>query len=86
MKGLKFYQEFHDRYRRHPSGNVIAARSRSRNVDGLIPCVAASRKQPNSPVRLDAVDPTYLKRHCRQITEAQARKLHPKMFEQLKGE
>ena len=87
MKGVKFYEVFLDRYRRHASGNCLATDGHGkRRSDGTIPCVAATRKEPNSPVGVDAVDPLYLKRHCRQITEKQARKLHPRLFERLEKE
>ena len=87
MKGVKFYQVFLDKYRRHASGNCLATdehtKERSMKKNGTIRCVAASSREPNSPVGADAVVPGYLRQHCRQITEDQARKLHPRLFDRI---
>ncbi len=87
MTGIRFYQEFRDNSKRQPGGTVVAALVFSDGYwSGGVWCyeaIAALFDQPNSPVAGTGVARDYLRRRCKRISEAQARTIHPALFERL---
>lgn len=87
----RFYEEFDDERKRTKSlGTVVAepasrmARRQDMATDGLIECVLATMKVPNSDqVCQMRISPAYLRRFCRKISEERAREIHPALFEFL---
>lgn len=87
MKGLRFYEELKDKNRvgEKSMGNVIAIDTTTSLFDGrgVYQVFAAVFFEPNSPVCYTGVAPKYLTEHCKRISEARAREIHPKLFERL---
>jgi hypothetical protein len=90
MRGYRFYEEYGSE-REQSCGNVIALRlSESAFIQPGAICLQAicadgTTTAPNSPVQPRYVNVEYLGKHCRRITEARARELHPRLFEFLDG-
>lgn len=88
MRGFRFFEEY-DQLSEVSAGNVIALRLGSHGFTepGAIcyeaVCAEEDARLPNSPVRPTFVNVEYLGRHCRRITEARARDIHPRLFEFL---
>ena len=84
MKGLRFYEEMSDKRRGISAGNVAAV-----STDPLFPgqrfpeALAAVFTYANSPVQVTAVDPNWVRKNCRRVSEARARHIHPKLFARL---
>lgn len=90
MKGIRFYLEHdspaHKRKGEH-NGNVFAAfvengvyfSGKTPAYEGL----GALTDEPNSPVCGTSASLEYLWKNCKCISEAKARKIHPRLFERL---
>lgn len=94
MKGIRFYQEFANKSKTKPTGNVIAAlagRVTGAAGNGIffsggVACyeaVAGLFDDPNSPVASTAVAVDVLREKCKRVSEAKARQVHPNLFEYL---
>lgn len=94
MKGVRFYQEFANKSRTKPTGNVIAAFAGQITgaagngifFSGGVACyeaLAGLYDSPNSPVASTAVAVDVLREKCKRIPEAKARQIHPALFERL---
>lgn len=87
MKGVRFYEEYLDKRKTSTSGNVIATNEETRKesllLTGAIECLASVHNEPNSPVASSHVSEQYLRSHCKRISEDDARRLHPQLFERL---
>jgi len=87
MKGWRFYEEFETTKRKVSTGNVIAL-----DIDPLTlaftgyTCVSALYFEPNSPVASSSAFFCYIQHYCKRVSEARARKIHPKLFEYLERE
>lgn len=95
MKGWRFYEEYKSPKRKVPTGNVVAVDTTvgmyamppfGPNAQYQYECVSAIFFQPNSPVASGGVALHYLQRRCKRVSEAKARKIHPKLFEYLEEE
>lgn len=91
MKGYKFFKEYRDDAMQASSGNVIAV-----DLDGgtfvqdggvcyraVVP--APDQTIPNSPVTMILFNAEYLGARCRHVSEAEAREIHPRLFEYLEA-
>jgi hypothetical protein len=91
MNGYKFFEEYRDEAMQASSGNVIAVNLGAGSFvqhggvcyRAVVP--APERGIPNSPVTMILFNAEYLGTRCRGVTEARARKIHPKLFEFLEG-
>ncbi len=92
MTGIRFYLEFdspqHKRRGEH-SGNVLAAYvcngwylSRG---EPMIEGASAVYDWPNSAVCGGSASRGYLRTHCKRISEARAREIHPALFAYLEA-
>ena len=87
MKGIRFYQEFENRSKTRPTGNVFAGfvcnGLRSQNGQVMLDGLGAMYESPNSPVASTAASQDYLRTKCKRVPEAKARLIHPRLFERL---
>lgn len=87
MTGIRFYQEFRDNSKRQPGGTVVAVLVLNggywSSSTWCYEAIAALFDQPNSPVAGTGVARDYLRLRCKRISEAQARTIHPALFERL---
>jgi multisubunit Na+/H+ antiporter MnhG subunit len=87
MNGIRFYLEFTDKSKRQSGGTVVAvlALNGCHWSSGKLcyEAIAALFEQSNSPVASTGVALNYLRQHCRRISEAKARTIHPALFERL---
>ena len=92
MRGYRFFEEYVDESRRQSLQSVIAVQTFEgpwvKEGGVCVPAVcspAAGSKavEPNSEVTRLMFNVEYLGTHCRRISEAQARTIHPKLFEYL---
>ena len=87
MNGIRFYLEFNDTAKRRSGGNVVAAlvANGTYRSSGTVcyEALAALFDQPNAPVAGTGVALDYLRRKCQRINEANARTIHPALFERL---
>ena len=87
MNGLRFYLEHKDKSKRQPGGTVVAALVLNGTYWSSGRCcyeaVAALFDWPNSPVAGTGVALDYLREKCKRISEANARSIHPALFERL---
>ena len=87
MNGIRFYMEFRDAAKRRSDGNVVAALvcNGSYWSRGVLcyEALAALFDRPNAPVASTGVALDYLRRKCKRISEAAARRVHPALFERL---
>jgi len=85
MNGIRFYLEFTDTSKRKPGGTVVAALVGNRLFwsTGKVcyEAIAAVFDWPNSPVAGMGVACDYLRQRCKRISEANARTIHPALFE-----
>ena len=93
MKAHLFYQEFFDETKTHPTGNVVVVfpgtehriddRMVSEGLGRISPNILQSETAiaPNQLVTNWKVDPVWLQQYCLQVSEQQARKIHPRLFE-----
>lgn len=92
MRGYRFFEEYADKTRAQSLGSVIAVQM----TDGpyvkeggvCFPAVCAAPDKSSAVERNGSVmrlmfNVEYLGTHCRRISEAQARSIHPKLFEYL---
>ena len=89
MNGIRFYEEFTDKSKRQPGGTVVAALVLNGSYwsSGKIcyEAIAGLFDRPNPPVAGTGVARDYLRQQCKRISEAQARTIHPVLFERLDG-
>ena len=87
MKGIRFYLEFTDPARRQSGGTVVAALVLNGSYwsSGRLcyEAVAALFDRANSPVAGTGVALEYLRQKCKRISEAEARTIHPALFERV---
>lgn len=96
MKGYKFYLEFDSRTLKNNttrknlvnhSGNCLAVVNDSKRYDGrnglLFDAFGAVQDIPNNNCCFTSVSTGYLHEKCKRISEKQARKIHPKLFERI---
>ena len=87
MNGIRLYLEFTDKSKRQPGGTVVAALvlNGSYCSSGRIcyEALAALFDWPNAPVAGTGVACDYLRQKCQRISEANARIIHPALFERL---
>jgi hypothetical protein len=93
MKGYNFYAEYESKRAKRTGtpapANVIAVFTDQHNRNAYNPATGKFEGfgsvfgTPNSAVEVTAIDPGYLRERCKRIAEAQARKLHPRLFERL---
>lgn len=91
MHGYRFFEEYRDDTMQASSGNVIAVNLGAGSFvqhggvcyRAVVP--APERGVPNSPVTMSLFNAEYLGTRCRHVSEARARKIHPKLFEFLEG-
>ena len=97
MKGIRFYLEHPSpaaKRKGQHAGTVLAVDvdehgcprwffSAGEVIDSMVECMGAIYAQPNSPVCSTSVGREYLTRQCKRIAEAQAREIHPALFERL---
>ena len=96
MKGLKFYLEYPNNKNKREgtrkklgnhSGNVIAVIDNTYHVGGTgkinADAIGAVFFHSNSAVVSTGVSDEYLREKCKRISEEQARKIHPKLFNYL---
>ena len=87
MNGIRFYQEFSDKSKRRSAGTIVAALVCNGHYlsSGKVcfEALAGVFDQPNSPVAGTGVACDYLRQNCKRISEAEARSLHPALFERL---
>lgn len=76
-----------------PAANVIAVDVEGGRIPyriqrdrAVADCTAALFDTPDSDVTGTSVDASYLMERCRRISEAEARRIHPRMFEYLEYE
>ena len=87
MNGIRFYLEFRDTAKRRCDGNVVAALVCNGSYwSGGVLCyeaLGAVFDHPDAPVASTGVALDYLRRKCKRISEAAARRVHPALFERL---
>ena len=87
MNGIRFYLEFTDRSKHQSGGTVVAvlALNGAYWSSGKLcyEAIAALFEQPDSPVAGTGVALDYLRQRCRRVSEAQARAIHPALFQRL---
>lgn len=89
MTGYRFFEEYRDPACLLRSGNVIAVDySDTSFVQHGGVCYRAvvpqpPRASPNSAVGMELFNAEYLGARCRRVSEAQARLIHPRLFEYL---
>jgi hypothetical protein len=87
MSGIRFYEEFSDRSKRRSAGTIVAAMVCNGVywTDGMIcyEAVAGLFDRPNSPVAGTGVARDYLSQKCKRTSEANARTVHPALFERF---
>lgn len=87
MRDVTFYQEFENKSKTQPSGNVLAvSRNGARCPDGSFEAVGALFDHCNSAVATTSVSPAYLREKCKRISEVKARGIHPRLFNFLDQE
>lgn len=91
MDGITFYEEFKDTEKASSIGTVVAAlvangTSVNRCGKTSYDAICSVYAHPNSPVASSTVSLDYLDVFCKPISEAQAREIHPRLFEWLDQE
>ncbi|MEP6692828.1 MAG: hypothetical protein ABJD07_16845 [Gemmatimonadaceae bacterium] len=86
---IHFFEEYAGHDLQQSAGNVIAIYFTDELVikDGKVlfraVCAGDEAMRPNSPVTPTLFDAEYLGSHCRKISEARARDIHPRLFAYL---
>lgn len=94
MKGYTFYLEYpslKDKRKAtrkelgNHSGNCLAVYGNWFNIGHYYKkeCVSSVYDRPNSDVCISSACDSYIKDNCKRISEEQARKIHPKLFQYL---
>ncbi|MFN2398566.1 MAG: hypothetical protein ABR543_07980 [Gemmatimonadaceae bacterium] len=88
--GYRFFEEYHDRTHAESLGNVIAVWMmagppfvKHGGVCFNAVCASKAPHRPNSAVDATYLEAEYLGTHCKHISEARARAIHPRLFEYL---
>ena len=92
MQGFTFFEEYRDESMQASSGNVIAVDLAAGSFvqpggvcyRAVVPC-RGEHDLPNSPVTMSLFNAEYLGMRCRRVSEDDARKIHPRLFEFLEG-
>ena len=88
MKGVRFYQEFDNKAKTVPTGNVIALFYESwlpgnAEQGRLTESLSATFYHANSDVSFGGVADSHLRKKCKRVSEAKARIVHPRLFERM---
>lgn len=90
MKGYRFYEEFPSnaaKRKRQSAGHVVALVLDERRQPlwngHQYDCIAGVFDTPNCGVASTGVSPEFLRKNCRRVSEAEARKIHPVLFKWL---
>ena len=87
MSGICFYQDFGDKSKCKSTGIIVAALvcNGLYRSSGMICCeaIAGLFDRPNSPVAGTGVARDYLSQKCKRTSEANARTVHPALFERF---
>ena len=89
MRGYNYFEEYTTTEREASTGNVIAVPDLLRSFvqpGGIclpVVCAGEEERSPNSPVVQSVLLAEYLGTHCKKISEAQARTIHPRLIEYL---
>lgn len=91
MKGYRFYKEYNspqDKRKDKPTGNVFAALTDAKYThirDGALfrEGFGAIYFEPNSPCVFASAQVDWLRDRCKRISEAEARQIHPRLFERI---
>jgi hypothetical protein len=93
VKGIRFYEEYHDSKKTESAGNVVAVETAYKrvanvgtHVETVYDAYAAVFARPNSPVATTGAAQSYLRECCKQVSESRAREVHPRLFEFLDAE
>lgn len=92
MQGYRFYAEYTDKPGGTPAGTVVAIQPETGRRFQLVGYneyiydgVAGVFSSPNTPVASCSISQKYLDTTCREVTEAEARGIHPALFQFLDG-
>lgn len=91
MKGMRFYEEYTDQHsRRQSAGTCVAVDTETGRLENLgdrlgwvYEGLAAVFTGRNGPVSSTGVSVDYLREWCKRVSEAEARDIHPRLFEWL---
>lgn len=92
MDGYRFFEEYLDESRRQSLNSVIAVATFEEPLvkEGgvcfpaiCVPSVGRKNAEQTAAVQRLMFNAEYLGTHCRHISEAKARTIHPKLFEYL---
>jgi hypothetical protein len=84
VKGFRFYEEFADKRKGASEGNVVAVLvANGLSSTGLYDAIAGVDERPNSPVAGTGVQPLYLRKRCKRVSESRAREIHRQLFAYL---
>ena len=86
MRGIRFYQEFANKSKTRPTGNVTAIFLDSRLVGRnqvTYSAVSGVYEHSDSAVASTIVSEDYLREKCKKVSEEKARRIHPALFEYM---
>lgn len=91
MKGIRFYEEFHNARKTKSCGNVFAAFiengprfvTSGGKMQAMYDGLGGAYDYNNSPVCSTSASLDYLRTRCKRISEKKAREVHPQMFARL---
>ena len=86
MRGYVFYLEHSTpaaKRKREHSGNVLAVCYPFEIFAGSVEALVGVYDWPNSAICGGCTDRAYLAKYCRRVSEAEARRVHPAMFDHL---
>jgi len=79
VKGVRFYEEFHDPRKRRSTGNCLAIFP-DNYAHGEYEAYVAAMAEPNSMPASGGVSIEVLRRKCKRVPESRARAVHPNLF------
>jgi len=82
MKGVRFYEEFHDARKRRSTGNCLAIFP-DNYAHGEYEAYVAAMAEPNSMPASGGVSIEVLRTKCKRVPESRARRVHPNLFRWL---
>jgi len=89
MKGVRFYEQFQNKRKGVSAGQCVALMLDDHgrpvhNDDGrTLSAVAGVFEHADSPPASTSVSFEFLRTKCKRVTEARARKIHPRLFTML---
>lgn len=89
MRGVRFYLEHESsaaKRRGEFTGNAVAVYVDLEDGQGNFDAVGAVFPHCNSAVASTGASREYLRRYCKRISEGEARRIHPRLFEYLDEE